>query len=61
MHVPRIKIYVTDLMINDKNEDLARQWYIADLYSSCNGVAFNPKFQQLELPDANVNDSKGVN
>ena len=54
INVERIKIYVADIMINDKNESLAKQFLVNDLYKSCDGISFYPKFQKLALDDTEV-------
>ena len=59
LDVERIKIYVADIMINDKNEALSAQFLVNDLYKSCDGISFQPKFQHLALESKEVKLPEG--
>lgn len=47
----KIKVYCGKIMINQKDDDLANQFYVEDLYKSIYGISFSPKFKEVTFSD----------
>lgn len=47
----KVKAYVGKIMINQTYQSLNDQFFIENLYDSCQGITFHPEFKTIKCSD----------